>query len=69
MEAGRFVALRKARRLVVAGSLLGGGKVCESFAQMETGKINQVCSDLLGCRSGRRLNAKFFRLLGESKSK
>jgi hypothetical protein len=63
MEAGRFVVLRKARRLVVAGSLLGGGKVRGSFAQMAPGKSDQICSDLLGRRSSRKLNAIFFACL------
>jgi hypothetical protein len=63
MEAGRFVVLRKARRLVVAGSLLGGGKVRRSFAQMKPGNSDQVCSDLLGRRSSPRLSAKFFACL------
>jgi hypothetical protein len=60
MEAGEFVVMRKARRFVVARSLLGGGKVRVSFAQMKPGKSDQICSDLLDHRSSRRLNAKFF---------
>jgi hypothetical protein len=67
MEAGEFVVMRKARRFVVAGSLLGGGKVRVSFAQMKPGKSDQICSDLLDHRSSRRLNAKFFLLAWREK--
>jgi hypothetical protein len=51
MEADGLVVLRKARRLVVAESLLGGGKVRGSFAQMQSGKCDQLSFDPSGRKS------------------